>query len=96
MQYFDKVHRCALAAVVLAGASLGTAHATFPGENGDIVYGVYKFDFNNTVRAIKKVRPGSGIPSITLAAGFTPRSHPTARKLRTRAGPPPIHKSACS
>lgn len=62
--------------LVLLGflAGLFPAHATYPGENGPIV-----FTFG-TPRAIGKVKPGNaGIT--TLTDGFSPRVSPNGRKI---------------
>ncbi|MBL0918813.1 MAG: PD40 domain-containing protein [Hydrogenophaga sp.] len=65
--------RLALAVLGLL-VGLAPAHATYPGENGPIVF------TSGVPRTIGKVLPGSGAIT-TLADGFSPRVSPNGRKI---------------
>jgi hypothetical protein len=73
MHYFDKARRCALTALVLVGASLGTAHATFPGETGDLVY--------DSEGYIQRFRPGAGTGTKILGRGLFPAVSPSGKRI---------------
>ncbi len=65
--------RLALAVLGLL-VGLAPAHATYPGENGPIVF------TTGTPRTIGKVLPGSGTIT-TLTDGFSPRVSPNGKKI---------------
>ncbi len=71
--------RIVLALATLAtGACLNTAHATYPGENGVIV-----FDISGTlgpVGSISKVSPGSS-PVVLAVGGINPVVSPNGKKV---------------
>src|SRR6188768_1550802 len=72
MQWFEKARQYAIA-IALTGVSLSAAHATFPGENGDIIYSTWEEPKIQRMEANGVVKK--------LADGIYPAVSPSGKKI---------------
>lgn len=70
----------AFAALAASGTLLNVAHATYPGENGVIVFDSWQFP-----RSLGRVSPGGGVP-VTLTEGWGPKVSPNGKKVAFMRG----------